>query len=284
MTALAPELALSTPVNRRDLAGIPIAGGRIRAGFVVRADDLSLITTHDADELVTAGVTAVIDLRSAFEVALTGCGVLSQRRVTYHHVSLMPDLGRSGSTVHGPTSSVARTYESMGYAYADMVDRSAAEIVTALGIIAHAPGATAFRCAAGRDRTGVLAAMLLLALGASDEDIVADYARTDENLAAIDTVSSNKTLCQFIDGCPRSPPRGFGSRRSERNGVSRVAYRGPTLRSLFAPSRRRAGMLVLAFVGEGDDSWVPADQRVVPLRGMDALPAVVERLVATGAV
>lgn len=47
---------------------------------------------------------------------------------------------------------------------------------------------------------------------------------------------------------------------------------------------RRAGMLVLAFVGEGDDSWVPADQRVVPLRGMDALPAVVERLVATGAV
>lgn len=172
----------------------------------------------------------------------------------------------------------------MGYAYADMVDRSAAEIVTALGIIAHAPGATAFHCAAGRDRTGVLAAMLLLALGASDEDIVADYARTDENLAAIDTVSSNETLCQFIDGCPRSPPRGFGSRRSERNGVSRVAYRGPTLRSLFAPSRRRAGMLVLAFVGEGDDSWVPADQRVVPLRAMGALPAVVERLVATGAV
>lgn len=46
---------------------------------------------------------------------------------------------------------------------------------------------------------------------------------------------------------------------------------------------RRAGMLVLAFVGEGDDAWVPQGNRVVPLRSMTALPDVVDRLVKTGA-
>jgi protein tyrosine/serine phosphatase len=66
-----------------------------------------------------------------------------------------------------------------------MVETSAPQLAAALSLIALAPGATAFHCAAGRDRTGVLAAILLLALGASDEAIVADYARTDANMTAI---------------------------------------------------------------------------------------------------
>jgi hypothetical protein len=69
--------------------------------------------------------------------------------------------------------------------YARMVRDAAPQLVTALSVIAHAPGATAFHCAAGRDRTGVLAAVLLLALGATDDDIVADYARTGPNMAAV---------------------------------------------------------------------------------------------------
>ncbi|MDF3313364.1 tyrosine-protein phosphatase [Rhodococcus sp. T2V] len=66
-----------------------------------------------------------------------------------------------------------------------MVEGSAPQLVTALNVIAYTPGATAFHCAAGRDRTGVLAAILLLALGADDDAIVADYARTGDNMPAI---------------------------------------------------------------------------------------------------
>ena len=66
-----------------------------------------------------------------------------------------------------------------------MVEVAAPQLVTALNIIAYTPGAAAFHCAAGRDRTGVLAAMLLLVLGASDEAIVADYARTGDNMREI---------------------------------------------------------------------------------------------------
>jgi hypothetical protein len=66
-----------------------------------------------------------------------------------------------------------------------MVEGAAPQLVIALNVIAHTPGTAAFHCAAGRDRTGVLAAMLLLALGAADEDIVTDYARTGDNMVAI---------------------------------------------------------------------------------------------------
>jgi protein-tyrosine phosphatase len=69
--------------------------------------------------------------------------------------------------------------------YRNMYVGAASQIVTSLAIMAHAPGAVAFHCAAGQDRTGVLAASLLLALDADPEHILADYVRTGENSAAI---------------------------------------------------------------------------------------------------
>lgn len=180
--APAPALAaipLSAPVNLRDLAGIPIAGGAVREGFAIRADDLSTVTEAIADQLVAAGLSAVIDLRSADEVLLTGRGPFAARTtVNYHHVPFMTDLGQA-------SDGDPLDQRSFGRMYVRMFENAAPQIVTALAIIAHAPGAVAFHCAAGQDRTGVLAASLLLALGADRVDILADYARTGANSAAI---------------------------------------------------------------------------------------------------
>ncbi len=176
----APEL--SAPVNMRDLGGIPIAGGVLREGFAIRTDDLALVTDEVADELVERGLSAIIDLRSNAEVAITGRGPLGERPVAYHHIALMANVGDSMRTVNRDWRF---THESMGESYVAMAETAASGLVTALNVIAHAPGTTAFHCAAGRDRTGVLAAVLLLALGASDDDIVADYARTGPNMPGI---------------------------------------------------------------------------------------------------
>ncbi|WP_194421154.1 tyrosine-protein phosphatase [Microbacterium abyssi] len=175
------DITLSAPVNLRDLGGIPIAGGVLRDRFAIRTDDIAYVTEEVADELVTAGLTAIIDLRSPLEVATTGRGPFADRPVSYHHLPLIADVG--DSMKEGAQNRLG--HEAMGEMYVAMVERAAPQLVTALNIIAYAPGATAFHCAAGRDRTGVLAAMLLLALGADDDDIVADYARTGENMAAI---------------------------------------------------------------------------------------------------
>lgn len=181
MTLTAPEIELSPPVNLRDLGGIPIDGGPLREGLAIRADDLAVITDDDAARLVSAGLTSVIDLRTSDEVALTGRGPLASYPVAYHHLPLMASIGAAVPA----DRSFVMDHVAMGEMYARMVETAAPQLVTALGIIAVSPGATAFHCAAGRDRTGVLAAVLLLALGADDDDIVTDYARTDLNMAAI---------------------------------------------------------------------------------------------------
>jgi protein-tyrosine phosphatase len=180
MTLTNLEIHLSTPVNLRDMGGIPIDGGVLRQGLAIRTDDLSTVTDEVARELIDGGLVALIDLRTADEVAVTGRGPLANYAAMYHHLPLMASVAGS-MTKEAP----ALTHESMGQMYLDMVEAAAPQLVTALNVIAYAPGATAFHCAAGRDRTGVLAASLLLVLGASDDDIVADYARTGPNMTAI---------------------------------------------------------------------------------------------------
>jgi protein-tyrosine phosphatase len=181
MTAPALDaLVLSAPVNLRDLAGIPVEGGAVRPGFVLRADDLSIVTDAVADGLVDNGLRSIIDLRSADEVAFTGRGPLgAHTSVNYHHVPLMTNIADASS---GADVTDQRTFAGL---YVRMYEGAAAQIVSALAVIAYSPGTVAFHCAAGQDRTGVLAAALLLALGAENDDIVADYARTGENSAAI---------------------------------------------------------------------------------------------------
>lgn len=176
----APPIPLSPPVNLRDLCGIPVIGGAVRPGFAVRADDLSTVTEEVARDLVAGGLRAVIDLRSADELAVTGRGPIgAQPGVSYHHVPFMANLDQAAN------GAGALDQRSFGQMYVRMVESAATQIVTALAIMAYAPGTTAFHCAAGQDRTGVLAASLLLTLGAGEEDIVADYARTGPNSAAI---------------------------------------------------------------------------------------------------
>ena len=180
MTLLSAALPLSTPVNVRDLGGIVIEGGTVRPGVAVRADDLSVVTREYADELVADGLSTIIDLRSREEVNFTGRGAFGAQPVAYHHLPLMASLGASMKD--------EREFErpsEFGLSYARMYVRAAPSLVTALSIIAFAPGTVAFHCTAGKDRTGVLAASMLLALGASDAEIVADYGRSGPNIDAI---------------------------------------------------------------------------------------------------
>ncbi|WP_314148826.1 tyrosine-protein phosphatase [uncultured Leifsonia sp.] len=182
MTIIDEAPVLSAPANLRDLGGIAIEGGVLRHGMAIRTDDLAPVTEGVADEPVADGLTVIIDLRSNDEVAITGRGPLGTRPVAYHHIALMADVGASMPAVDREWRF---THEAMGESYVAMTETAAPALVTALNVIAYAPGATAFHCAAGRDRTGVLAAVLLLALGASDDGIVADYARTAPNMPGI---------------------------------------------------------------------------------------------------
>lgn len=171
---------LSEPVNLRDLGGLPVAGGVIAPGFAIRSDDLATITPEAAQRLSDDGLTAIIDLRSRGEVAATGRGPLGEHEASFYHIPFMTQLKASALPATAPGE-----MPNMADYYPMLWERVAPRIVSALGVIAFSPGAVAFHCAAGRDRTGVLAAALLLALGADDDTIIADYERTHPNLDAI---------------------------------------------------------------------------------------------------
>lgn len=255
------DIELSAPVNLRDLGGIPIEGGVLRRGLAIRADDLSIVTDAVARDLVAGGLTAVIDLRSPEEAAITGRGPLAGHPVAYHHLPLIPDVRASMSD--SLADSIAKgapliEHTAMGQMYVGMVEGAAPQIVTALDVIAQAPGATAFHCAAGRDRTGVLAASLLLVLGATDDDIVSDYALTGPNMAAImeRTRGSMGVLLRGIG----LDPDAHGVRAPAQEGSMEVS-----MRILLATLRERHGDALgpLRAAGLGDDAIATLRRRAL---------------------
>jgi len=173
----APErrIPLTGPLNFRDLGGYDtVDGSRVRWRRLFRSDSLSPVTAEDA-RLLTGelGLLAVVDLRTSREVERDGRGGLADVALHYHHVPLFEDAPPDPD---GPWT------RSLHEAYAHMLDTSAARIRDALSAVASevADHPTVFHCTAGKDRTGIVAALVLALLGVSDEDIVADYVLTQE--------------------------------------------------------------------------------------------------------
>ncbi|WP_150252057.1 tyrosine-protein phosphatase [Nocardiopsis deserti] len=191
LPAEAPYLPVSVepsvPVNFRDLGGVAVHGGRIRPGLVFRSDDLATATPDFVRSACRErGIGHLIDLRSPGEVASTGRGPFADREVTghtvdYHHITLSVDLTPGGRDL----ASLPTTPEGVAAFYADMADRSAASLATILTLLAFTDRPAVFHCAAGKDRTGVLAALLLGAVGAGEDAVVEDYARTDAAMPGI---------------------------------------------------------------------------------------------------
>jgi protein-tyrosine phosphatase len=171
-------------VNLRDLGGIEVTDGSIRPGLLWRADDVSLVTPEGADALLGLGISTVIDLRSAAEQRRTGPGALTGHPVEHHHLPLLAvsanpiDLQAMVAADGDSPGVVARWYARLVIDRADL-------IVDALRVIAQAPGGVVFHCAAGKDRTGIVAAAVLSTLGARDATIARDYARTQEAVPVI---------------------------------------------------------------------------------------------------
>ncbi len=198
-----PERSGTSPAplaNLRDLGGIEVAGGRIRPGLVLRADDVAITTPEQVTELVSQGLSTIIDLRSADEAARTGRGPAAQHPLQYLPLPLSEAMAVPASVQAGPGPgnptgispelaarllASIRSPEDVGRWYARVfMDRKQA-LVAGLQAVAEAPGTVLFHCAAGKDRTGVFAAALLTVLGAGPSVVAGDYARTQERLPAV---------------------------------------------------------------------------------------------------
>ena len=178
----APErrIGLSGPVNFRDLGGYDtVDGRRVRWRRLFRSDSLSPVTADDARLLTEElGLLAVVDLRTGREVEREGRGGLADVALHYHHVPLVDE---DSIAPDGPAHRLLPEF------YARLLAQSAGRVSAALAVIASevADHPTVFHCTAGKDRTGIVAALVLALLGVSEEDIVADYVLTQDVMPAM---------------------------------------------------------------------------------------------------
>jgi protein-tyrosine phosphatase len=183
VTTFAERLVrFDTCFNFRDLGGYETDDGRrVRWRTLYRADTLHRLDGEDIDLLLGLGLRSIIDLRSQHERDDHG-RFRHDGAIRVHHLPMIDVVG-------GPTRPVTpapgRPRRSVGEGYVSMADEGGRVIGSAVALLAR-PGAmpAVFHCTAGKDRTGILAAIVLSAVGVRDEDIVDDYMLTGESRAA----------------------------------------------------------------------------------------------------
>jgi protein-tyrosine phosphatase len=157
-------------LNFRDLGGYTGEGGRkIRRGRVFRSDDLSKLSAAGIARLGKLGVSVAIDLRSAGELERAPNPLEGHPGFAYHHVPLLDGVN---SAPGGPPP-----VQGLPEMYKSLLSKAGGQIGRVFRILAEAGERGAvFHCTAGKDRTGLTAALLLKLCGVSDGDVIADYA------------------------------------------------------------------------------------------------------------
>ena len=175
------HVTLESAFNFRDLGGYAATPGRrMRWRTIFRADGLHRLTESDLATMRTIGLRTVLDLRTESELSERGRFPVDAHPVGYHNLSLMDVMWDPSEA---PADHEPVTDFLLGK-YLEMIESAEGRLAEAFRILA-APGAlpAVFHCAAGKDRTGVLAGLLLSSMGVSDDDVVADYVLTAKAMA-----------------------------------------------------------------------------------------------------
>jgi len=165
--------------NVRDLGGYRARDGRMtRWGVFYRSAGLHRLSDAGQAALLGRGIHTVVDLRHAHELERNPNVLADVPIVDYHHISLL-----------NPAVAGASTVRTLGELYVQLLDGSGRELQQVFAVLAAdrevGEEAALFHCAAGKDRTGVVAGLLLALAGVEDEAIAEDYALTSACIAPI---------------------------------------------------------------------------------------------------
>ncbi|QAY73668.1 tyrosine-protein phosphatase [Agromyces protaetiae] len=159
--------------NFRDVGGLPAASGPVRSGTLYRSDGLFRIGEPGRAKLRELGLRRVIDLRDEQEAQampddVAGLG-LDVRR--------LPVFEGSGASQGAKGISLEALYRRIVTQHSSIVVEAVRDIATTTD------GSVLVHCTAGKDRTGVVVALTLLAVGVDRDSVIADYERTEQYLA-----------------------------------------------------------------------------------------------------
>lgn len=181
--------------NARDLGGLPLRdGGTTRFGAYVRSADLRYATESGLNAAYDEGFRTVLDLRNDFETRLEPRSPDDERanagRVPPSPEAELPE-GMFGVRVPLDDIRASKFWQRMRAEhragtprfFRPVLEETPDRVVAVLRTMATAPGGIVYHCAIGRDRTGLITAVLLSLAGVEPEAIAADYALTASELA-----------------------------------------------------------------------------------------------------
>jgi protein-tyrosine phosphatase len=171
-------MRFATSANFRRV-GAQEPGGALRNLY--RSDHLGALDDDDAREICALGITRVLDFRGVDERTSAACRLPD---VTVHSLPIEPtivqklgDLLAAGHALTG-----ADVSGHMQDTYRGFVRHNTPRFAEFFAHLLASNEPTVFHCTAGKDRTGFAAALLLKAVGATDDDVMHDYLLTNERL------------------------------------------------------------------------------------------------------
>lgn len=169
---------LNGTLNTRDLGGLPVAGhGLTRSGVFYRSDIPMALNGADLERLRSLGLTTVIDLRQPQELERDPNSLAGTNGIDYQNVEIWGHIDAADDRPTDP-------YDITAF-YLRALDHAGPAFVRVLSLLAAAPGAALFHCTAGKDRTGLVAALLLESVGVDRATIVDDFALTHDRIGPL---------------------------------------------------------------------------------------------------
>ncbi|MDR0445822.1 MAG: tyrosine-protein phosphatase [Oscillospiraceae bacterium] len=219
------RLPLKNAYNARDLGGYPCRGGGVtRQRAFVRADGLAALDTADINFLIDYGVKTVIDLRSADEIAVEPEPEALVAGTEYINIPLIAGDAADATKISGVTDAAGF----LPAFYKSVVQNGHAAVARVLKTAASATsGAVLFHCTAGKDRTGIIAALLLGIAGVAEADILANYEVT------YTYIRQNPVIRRYAEASPDSREQLY-SRREYLEGVLNYIHERGGFEAYFA--------------------------------------------------
>lgn len=175
------RLAFDSLYNFRDLGGYEAHGGTTRWKMIFRADGLQRATQADVERMETLGLHTVIDLRTTKERDEDGDFGQFDSAIEYRHLPIFDGT----EAENRPTNEAEAGDDVLVRLYHWMVTNRGDRLAAAIGTLIEAPGPVVYHCTAGKDRTGVMSALMLSVVGVDDEVIAHDYSLSREAMDSL---------------------------------------------------------------------------------------------------
>ena len=174
------HLPLSGASNFRDLGGYVGQEGRpVKWRKIFRSDHLANLSAEDLQQIQSIGIKRSFDFRGVQE---SQAQAYDWPDIQRHSLSIEPTVVQRLQAQHlsGKPLTAADALDAMQTTYRDFVRVDSGRFAQLFEHLLDQPEPLLFHCTAGKDRTGLAAALVLYALGVSEADIWRDYLLTNQ--------------------------------------------------------------------------------------------------------